>query len=224
MSRQSLTGLTKKAAIEIAGSLSEPEKMPGFSYGLPPAECKTGAKLAEIPGTPCHVCYAKKGFYKVFEATVTPSQYRHLNAINHPLWEQAMIELIGRECRRIQVYFFRWQDAGDLQSVGHLYRIVQIARALPKIKFWLPTQEYAFVAEYRRLYGEFPVNLVVRLSAHKINGPHPSGFGLPTSGVHSGDKPAEGIHECPARYQDNFCGKCRACWDRTIPAVSYHEH
>jgi hypothetical protein len=30
----------------ITGSLSKPSKMPGWSYGIPAKECKTGSKLA----------------------------------------------------------------------------------------------------------------------------------------------------------------------------------
>jgi molybdenum-dependent DNA-binding transcriptional regulator ModE len=34
-------------AKEITGSLSKPSKMPGWSYGLPAKECKTGGKLTK---------------------------------------------------------------------------------------------------------------------------------------------------------------------------------
>jgi hypothetical protein len=34
-----------KDANKIIISLSKPEKMPGYAYGLPAPECKTGAKL-----------------------------------------------------------------------------------------------------------------------------------------------------------------------------------
>ena len=33
-------------ALKIVGGLSKPSKMPGWAYGLPAAECKTGSKLA----------------------------------------------------------------------------------------------------------------------------------------------------------------------------------
>ncbi len=47
----------------ITGTLSKPSKMPGWSYGIPAKECKVGSKLAKIPGTVCHGCYALKGCY-----------------------------------------------------------------------------------------------------------------------------------------------------------------
>ena len=38
---------------KITGGLSKPSKMPGYAYNLPAIHCKTGAKLAQIPGTTC---------------------------------------------------------------------------------------------------------------------------------------------------------------------------
>jgi len=61
----------------ITGTLSKPSKMPGWSYGIPAKECKTGSKLAKIPGTVCHGCYALKGCY-VFP-NVQEAQYKRLS-------------------------------------------------------------------------------------------------------------------------------------------------
>ena len=49
-----------KEAKKIIVSLSKPDKMPGFAYGIPAAECKTGAKLRLIPNSVCAGCYALK--------------------------------------------------------------------------------------------------------------------------------------------------------------------
>jgi hypothetical protein len=50
----------------IGGDLSATTKMPCKSFNLPAWECKTGSKLAKIPGTVCHGCYAMKGkLYKI---------------------------------------------------------------------------------------------------------------------------------------------------------------
>jgi len=209
-----------KEAIEIAGELSKPSKMPGYSYGLPAEECITGSKLVDVEGSVCHGCYALKGFYALYAKTIKPSQYKHLEAINHPLWIEAMVTLIGKRCASEP--FFRWHDSGDLQSFDHLGRIVAIAKALPNVHFWLPTREYAIVQRYLDREA-FPSNLVVRVSAHKVDGPHPNLGNLPTSGVHTTQAPA-GCFECPARKQDNKCGDCRACWQPSTVAVSYHVH
>ena len=49
-----------KEAQKIVGGLSKPGKMPGPAINLPAGACQTGAKLAQIEGTPCFGCYALK--------------------------------------------------------------------------------------------------------------------------------------------------------------------
>ena len=46
------------------GGLGYPSKMPGTSYGISAHACITGAKLASVPGSVCHGCYALKGNYQ----------------------------------------------------------------------------------------------------------------------------------------------------------------
>jgi hypothetical protein len=81
--------------------------------------------------------------------------------------------------------YFRWHDSGDLQDVAHLAKLVEIARALPDIKFWLPIREYGIIASFLRT-DSIPENLIVRLSAYMIEGEPPAlakRLGLTTSGV-----------------------------------------
>ncbi len=82
-----------KEALKIVGGLSKPSKMPGWAYGLPAKECKTGGKLQAVPGSVCYDCYALKGCY-VFKV-VQDAQYRRLAAIKHELWTGAMALLIN---------------------------------------------------------------------------------------------------------------------------------
>ena len=84
-----------KTAKQITGSLSKPSKMPGWSYGLPAKECKTGGKLQKVPGSTCYDCYALKGCY-VFKV-VQDAQYYRLKAIKNRLWVQAMAMQINNK-------------------------------------------------------------------------------------------------------------------------------
>ena len=61
-------------AWKLVGGLSKPSKMPGWSIGIPAAECKTGSKLRLIPKSVCADCYALKGCY-VFKVVVTFIDY-----------------------------------------------------------------------------------------------------------------------------------------------------
>lgn len=200
----------------IAGSLSEPSKMPGFGYGLPAlTSCKTGSKLAQVAGTVCSTCYACKGHYTF--PNVREAQHKRLKAIANPSWVAAMVQMIGSKRSK----FFRWHDSGDLISLAHLSKICQIADRLPDYQFWLPTQEHKLIAQHRAKHGDFPPNLTVRLSSPKIDG-RPVTSDLCTSSVHKDH--AHYGYECPAYKQGNKCGDCRACWDKTVKNVSYRAH
>ena len=198
--------MLKKEAKEITGGLSKPSKMPCPAYNLPAASCQTGAKLAKIPGTICHGCYALKGRYRF--TNVRLALARRLEALSHPQWVQAMTILIKGE------KFFRWHDSGDLQSVHHLKQIFEVCDATPETSPWLPTRE----ARYLPLnHDSIPKNLTIRMSSHKVNqGPLKS---WPwTSTVSTAGK------TCPAQDQGNQCKTCRACWDRKISNVTYPKH
>jgi hypothetical protein len=44
-----------KEALKLVGGLAKPSKMPGWAYGTPAKECKTGTKLRDIEGSTCEV-------------------------------------------------------------------------------------------------------------------------------------------------------------------------
>ncbi len=88
--------LTLKAARAITGGgLGFPGKMPGTSYGLPAQACLVGSKLAAIPGSVCHGCYALKGNYRF--GNVQRSQANRLASLADPAWTMAMVTLLQHE-------------------------------------------------------------------------------------------------------------------------------
>jgi hypothetical protein len=111
--------MNTQEALKIVGGLSKPSKMPGWAYGIPAAECKTGKKLQDVPGSTCEGCYATKGCY-VFPV-VQAAQYRRLEAIKSPLWVGAMALLINSKKSK----WFRWHDSGDIQDVDHLIKFLR---------------------------------------------------------------------------------------------------
>lgn len=203
---------SKQQAEAVCGPLSWPSKMPCPSYNLPATACKVGAKLAKVPGSVCHDCYALKGRYRF--PNVKASMDRHLASIYHPQWVDALCYLI----LDARTSYFRWHDSGDLQNAAHLENICEIARRLPQVAFWLPTREKALVGAARH---SIPRNLVVRLSQSMVDGPRPSGA-RNTSTVHRHRDPVG--QACPAHTQGNQCGECRACWDPAVENVSYPFH
>lgn len=207
------------------GGLSAPSKMPGLGYSLPASTCQVGGRLAHVPGSTCYKCYALRGHY-MYDSVQNALGLRFSSLSNLDAWVAAMCELIAAALAMGAEPFFRWHDSGDLQSVAHLQAIAEIARAFPQVSFWLPTREYGYVTEWRNSGGSLgrwqPKNLCIRLSAHMVDGPAPVRLGLPVSTVHSKEAPQG--YACPAATQGNFCGECRACWQPSVPHVSYHKH
>ena len=178
--------------------------MPEGSYNLPASACETGQKLAQIPGTPCHGCYALKGRYRF--NNVQTALARRLESLKHPLWTEAMTVLVkGKK-------HFRWHDSGDIQSVAHLKKIFEVCNNTPGTMHWLPTQERRYLP-----LGSYPKNLVIRLSNAKNNtAPGQAWTHWSTVVDQDGD--------CPASKQGNKCGSCRRCWNPEVKHVTYPKH
>lgn len=208
-----------KADISITGGLSKPGKMPGPAFGLPARACKTGARLASIEGSVCGACYATKGRYFTFR--VQNALAKRLDRLDDSRWTDAMARLVARRAARAG--HFRWHDSGDLQSVEHLRKIVRVSQATPAVRHWLPTREYGIVEQFLAEGGVFPPNLVVRLSAHMVDGSPPLALGLPVSTVsRTGSRRPSDAHHCPQPSRGSHaCGSCRACWDSSVAWVDY---
>ena len=214
--------IPKNQASAIVGGLTQTSKMPCKSYSLPTIACQTGYKMAQVKGSVCASCYADKGFYKIYQATIEPAQMARFASLVDPLWVDSMVNLIGSD------QYFRWHDSGDIQSLEHLENIAQVARLTPKCKHWLPTREYGMVKDYIAKHGRngIPANLVVRLSAMYPDRPVivpvslQSVPGIAKSNVHT-EKPIGS--DCNASKQNGECRDCRKCWNRKT-TVSYAMH
>ena len=199
--------LTKDAK-KITQSLTRTSKMPGLSYSLPAWASQTGSKLRKIKGTPCFNCYALKGNY-IRYPKIKEVQYKRLDSITNPLWVEAMAVQIKNQ------KYFRWHDAGDIQSVEHLRKIFAVAILTPNTRHWLPTQERKYLLEVDP--KEVPDNLIIRLSGSKINGSIPNAWEHTSSVVTENAK-------CPSANQDGKCMDCRMCWSKDIKNISYGKH
>ncbi len=201
--------MLKKEAKEITGGLTYTTKMPGPSYNTPASRCLTGAKLRNVKNSVCSSCYALKGNYKRFPK-VEEALERRFQSLGHVSWVTAMATLIkGHK-------FFRWHDAGDLQSMQHLENIFEVCRLTPDTQHWMPTREARFLSLMDP--DIVPSNLIIRMSSHMID-QKPVKFWPWTSTVTSGHDAS-----CPAPKQGNTCGSCRACWSRDVKTVSYGKH
>jgi hypothetical protein len=200
--------MLKKEANIIVGGLSAPGKMPCPSINLPAASCITGSLMALIEGTTCFGCYALKGRYK-FKNTIK-AMARRLRALSHGSWTAAMVTLMaGRK-------YFRWHDSGDLQGAQHLKNILEVARQTPDTKHWLPTREAKLLALMDP--DVVPKNLIIRLSATKVNGAASRTWPWTSTVTDGKDK------TCPAPDQGGKCKSCRQCWDKSVKNITYAKH
>lgn len=221
--------LSFREAMILIGGLSEPSKMPGYSWSTSALMCKTGTKLRETENSVCSGCYAMKGNYRF--PVVKAAHDRRLEALSDPRFVEAFIIVLTKLYLRMSKSYekngvtikenrFRWHDSGDLQSVLHLTMINNIAIALPHLDFWLPTKEAGMVKEFLK-GNKFATNLNVRLSHSLIGGTFkkkPNGLNFSTVGVEGAP------NQCPAYGQGGKCLNCSNCWDSKIDSINYPKH
>ena len=236
-----------KEALQIVGGLSNPGKMPSFGWSIPAELCKTGSKLRQVEGTTCSDCYALKGLYRFKNVkNATNRRYQILIEVLNDKSKQDLFEKAFQKLLEKQEYF-RWHDAGDLQSEKHLDLICRIAEQNPGTNFWIPTREFSIVKNYLKR-NKKPVNLTIRLSAHKVDSAGPEKlaekFKLSVSGVSTNPEKSN-YRLCDSKFVTNgkrtksgkletgFCSgtdirtgekvDCRLCWESPEP-VNYPIH
>lgn len=215
--------MTLQEALEITGHLNTASKMPCFTYSISAKRCKRGGMLHKLKitttgkQTVCGKCYARRGNFA--RPTIQLGLEKKFHAMQHPLWVEAMVIVIT--AYEFSGYF-RWFSSGDVQDLEMLYKIVEVCRRLPFIKFWLPTHEIGIIAAFRRKGGIFPSNLVVRVSSDYID-EEPSHNMLKKLGVLGGAVNRTKF-DCPAYKQDGMCQQCRRCWDENLFMITYPYH
>ena len=190
---------------------SRNSKMGTTDFSIDAFACITGSKLAKVPGTTCHKCYART--LQNLRPSVDKGWKANLdkwNAADPYRWVQAMAFQIKRYNTD-----GRWFTSGDLQSVEMLDAIVQVARMTPEVQHWLPTQERDMLDDYE---GELPDNLTPRISASKVDGK------LPNYPNVSGVTRDKAKVTCPASQQGNACLDCKACWSKDVHSIIYPQH
>jgi hypothetical protein len=216
---------TLKAAKETVSITNRNTKMVGSAFSSDSFACKVGSRLANIKGSVCESCYARRiqkmrpsvnqGWTRNYEKSID------LIANAPHKWIAACVFQINRFAIKTGENYHRWYDSGDLDSLDQLKAIIEVAKQTPNIKHWLPTRELAIVRSYK---GKVPSNLVIRLSAPMVDDKPVKGAN--TSTVHKTGQ----VHGwlCPAPTQGNSCGygdnACRACWSPKVKNVSYRKH
>ena len=204
---------TLKEAENITGGVANTSKLDPCSSNLSAFDCKTGSKLAKIPGSVCYDCYARKGNYRF--SNVKKALQSRTKLISNNSWVKAWVYILNHKKKIVETGLFRHFDSGDLQSKEHLKKIIEVAKQTPHIKHWLPTKESALIKNYK---GKIPKNLLIRLSGTMINGKPPKY--KHTSTVTTDPNKAT----CKAFQNEGKCNGCTKCWDTKIKNIVYLKH
>lgn len=218
----SISGLTYSEAWTLIGGLSNPSKMPWYSWSISAFACNTGGKLREVKGSICEKCYATRGFYQM--PNVKEALDRRMVGLKDPAFVEAftfVLTTLYERQRGEKENRFRWHDSGDLQDHEHLTRINEIAKRTPFLVHYLPTKEMKLVREWVKGNTIAP-NLFIKVShpmiGERFKAPPIKGISFSTAGVDDD----ETLVQCPAAQQGNKCLKCRSCW--TAANINYHVH
>jgi len=220
--RPSLAEAKQAGAVSIRNG-----KMPGSSFATSAFACGVGSRLAEVAGSVCHACYARR--IERFRVNVRVAWTRNLDqaramiASDPERWAALIAHQVNGYAMLSGEPWHRWFDGGDIDSVAMLRAIVRVCELTPDVRHWLPTREIATVRAFLASGGIVPDNLVVRVSSPMIDDGPLSGWSH-TSTVHH--RRALGTDEvaCEARTRGNVCGPCRACWSPDVASVSYPKH
>lgn len=216
---------------------STPNKMPGFSFGLPAGDaCPASKAMAVDPDSICGQCYALRGNY-TFPAVKRTGAAR-LEWVRNNLANGEFVRIIVNAIRfhyPTEQGLFRIHDRGDFFSNEYVDAWYEIVKTFPNIKFWVPTREYIFPARKVRLerLASLP-NITVKPSALTFGGivdPEAIAGLDASSGVCKTVEEAEslGFAVCPASRKENpsSCQEngCFKCFDKTnkVP-VAYLKH
>lgn len=163
----------------------------------------------------CRGCYARTGHY-IFESVRKLRQHNRTDW-KDPTWVQRMVAALHNE------RYFRWFDSGDIYHPELAQKILEVIRATPWVKHWVPTRSHKLpkIKPILDLIDKEP-NAVVRPSADEIDAvDHHKG-----SVVLSAKSKAPGsVFICQAYDTEPAkCNGCRACWDKNIPVIGYVAH
>ena len=167
----------------------------------------------------CKGCYATSGNYR-FSNVKAPREF------NRQAWqEDSFVSDFINELYKER--FFRWFDSGDMYDLRLAKKMLEIMKATPHVKHWLPTRMYKF-PKFHAVIKEMSAldNVVVRLSSDSIDGSMVQSDLSPNNStiVPEHDLGAYKGFICKAYEQDGKCLTCTACYDKDVQTVAYVGH
>ena len=126
--------------------------------------------------------------------------------------------------------YFRWFDSGDLYSVEFAEKVLEVVKATPWVRHWLPTRTWT-LPEFNEVLNELNKlpQVVVRYSSGSITGEVVAApNGSTVIGKEHVSKIPNGVQVCSAykkgKQKTPSCNGCRKCWDKNVTHVAYIAH
>lgn len=164
----------------------------------------------------CKGCYATTGFYQFAPA----KNARAFNREDFKRTEWVSDMVMSLDSSR----YFRWFDSGDLFSLDLANKILEVMRATPWCKHWMPTRMYKF-KKFHSVIAKMQAlpNVVVRFSSDSVQGQLVDG--VTTSTIFSDESQLpDNATICRAYEHEGKCNGCRACYSKDVPLIAYKSH
>lgn len=164
----------------------------------------------------CSGCYATDGNYRF--ANVKAPRLFNREDWKRAEWVTDMVQALNNS------RFFRWFDSGDMYSIELAEKIEDVIRLTPHCQHWLPTRMHKF-PKFRDVLNRINAlpNAMVRFSSDSVSGEYSPGYHGSTI-VDDASKAPTGSKVCEAYVNDGRCNGCRACWNKSIPLITYIAH
>ena len=164
----------------------------------------------------CSGCYATTGHYMM--PHVKEPRAENKEDWKREDWVTDMTKELTKES------WFRWFDSGDMYSVSLAKKMLDVMKATPSTKHWLPTRMDKFV-KFQAIIAEMQKldNVVVRFSSDSITGDFIAGLHGSVI-IPDHDSAPAGVTVCDAYEREGKCSVCRACYDKKIDVIAYPQH
>lgn len=165
----------------------------------------------------CDGCYAAENRGNFRFPNVKKVRVENRRDWKRDEWVRDMVQVLDTH------RYFRWFDSGDIYHPRLAEKILEVCKATPWVKHWLPTRSHKIprIAKVLRKIAKLD-NVKVRYSSDAIDGTFKRGNG--STIVPSLSTRIDGVYICQASRNDGMCSGCRKCWDKNVSVVGYVAH
>ena len=164
----------------------------------------------------CKGCYATTGNYNYPNVKLP----RALNREDWQRTEWVSDMVMSLDSSR----YFRWFDSGDMYSLDLANKMLDVMKATPWCKHWLPTRMHKF-KKFHSVIAKMQAldNVVIRFSSDSVQGQLVDGVTTSTIFSDESQLPTNATI-CRAYEHEGKCNGCRACYNKEVPLIAYKSH